>query len=529
MAESRDGVLQQPAQVRQLAHVHAWHIGGYAGLIGHLVLIITASPSEYGYGWSPADAVRLFALFTASMAVGPLIGGWIADAFIGKRRGAVWGMWLQTLGIFALAGLGTLPALVGSFTDAPVRAVILEADVPIAHLALDEAASRRLSEAAAEHADTPAEAAALLRTATGTYTALTAGFYLSLVIFGLGYALSPTLFAIVGRVYDRKGGKRAAGYTLLFMSAMLGFFLGGLLSGSFATNLGWREALGVSGMMCAVAAVILMRIRIPSSRGGRTDEGAEGQSTQGAAEASSTEQQAGLMALMSLSRPERRRVGAIGALALAYTVFIAAFDQWGGTFSLYVQNTSDRTIGGFEVPTLWIHSAQALFVVIIGPVNLWFWAFLERRERPLTPPTKMALGLFVTSASFLVMCVTFTEVGAMGADPGKTNLFWPLAFYWVITFGQCALLPIGQAFVSRQAPRRLLSTCMGVWGVFAAAGHWLAGEVGALVPSFGIDSVYLGVAVGTATADVAMLAGGRSLMRLVDTPERPPAEATSDT
>ncbi len=39
MSESRDGVLQQPRQVSALAHVHAWHIGGYAGVIGHLVLM----------------------------------------------------------------------------------------------------------------------------------------------------------------------------------------------------------------------------------------------------------------------------------------------------------------------------------------------------------------------------------------------------------------------------------------------------------------------------------------------------------
>ncbi len=409
-----------------------------------------------------------------------------------------------------------------------MRAVILEADVPIARLALDEGASQRLSEATAARADGDAEAAALLSTVTGTYRAMTAGFYLTLLALAFGYALdAPTLYAMVGRVYDRVGGNRAAGYTLMFMAGMLGFFLGGMLSGSVATNLGWREALAVSGAMCVVAAVVLMRARIPSSRGSRTDA-AEGQTTQGAVEASSTQPQAGLMALMSLSRPERRRVGAIGALALAYMVFVAAFEQWGGTFSLYVQSTSDRTLGGFEVPTLWIHSAQALFVVIIGPINLWFWAFLERRGRPLVPPTKMAIGLFVTSMSFLVMCITFTEVGAMGADPGKTHLFWPLAFYWVVTFGQCALLPIGQAFVSRAAPRRLLSTCMGVWGAIAAVGAWLSGQIGALVPSYGINSVYLGIAVGTAVAGVAMLAAGRSLMGLLHTPEWPPAEATSD-
>ena len=110
MPQHNKDFFGQPRQIYSLALVSLWHVAAYAGLIGHLVLFITAAPRDYGYGWTGGEAVRLYGLFTGLVQSSPLLGGWIADAFIGKRRAAILGMWLQTLPLFMLAGLGTLPA-----------------------------------------------------------------------------------------------------------------------------------------------------------------------------------------------------------------------------------------------------------------------------------------------------------------------------------------------------------------------------------------------------------------------------------
>ncbi len=512
MASITARVFDQPRLIYSLAMVSFWHVAAYAGVMGHLVLLLTAAPREYGYGWTGGEAIRMYGMFTGSVHVTPLIGGWIADAFLGKRRGAVWGMWLQTWPIFVLAGVGLLPAMVGAFYGAPVHAVLSDADVPIARMALGAAEAARLEQAAATHAG-GGDVAALLATANWTYGLMTLGFYASLVVFALGYALqTPTLAAMVGLVYDRTDGDRASGYTLMFMAAMLGFIVGGVLSGSIMSNWGWPAGLASTAIMMAISAIQLQCTQLPRSREATStdDESNAGNSE---ADATATDQGSAMVALMSLTRPEKRRVTAICALCLGYFVFIAAFEQWAGSFSLYVQNTSERVIAGFEIPTLWIHSAQALFVILVGPVMLAVWSQLERRGVHLTPPTKMAIGLGLTSIAFIVMAVPLPRAG--GSLAVKTSLFWPLAFYWVITFGQMAVLPTCQAFVAQEAPRRLLSTMMGAFMLFGGVGIWSSGQIGGLSESFGILAVYIGIVVGTAVAAVGMLAIKPWLMGLL--------------
>ena len=472
-------------------------------MIGHLVLFVTAAPGDSGYGWTGGEAVRLYGLFNGLVQSAPLLGGWIADTFTGKRRAAVWGLWLQTVPLFVLASLGTLPTIVGSIYDVPVRQVILEADVPLARFLLDDAQSARLEQAVASHADSATARQALRATVTRTYGAMTLAFYVALSVFVIGYGLQvPALLAMVGEAYEGTSGKREGGYTLLFMAAMVGFIIGALISGAIASRMGWQQGLAAAVVMMVLAAITLPRTPTPDSKKQRT-----------------TGDPDALPAPRSpLRRAERRRLAASSVVCFAYFVFVAAFEQWGGSFSLYVQNTTNRVVAGFEIPTIWIHSAQALFVIIVGPIMLAVWRLLECQGWNLTPPTKMATGLLITTLAFLIMSITLSHEG--GSIAAKTSILWPLAFYWVITFGQMAVIPIGQAFVSREAPRGRASTMMGMFMLFGGVGSWVSGQIGALAEPFGILSVYLGIAAGTALAAVGVLSLRKWLMGLLETPAR---------
>ena len=473
-----------------LTLVALWHAAGYAGLIGHVVLIMTAAPGAYGYGWTDAEAIRLYGVFVGIVHASPLLGGWIADAFLGQRRAAVLGMWLQALAFVALIAVGLLPAMIGAIQDAPVREVILAADVPIGQLGLDDAQHARVLAAAASYASDagPAGAESLHASVIAAYGAMSVTFYGALATFIAGFGLeAPTLAAMVGSLYGGAGGKREGGYTLLFMAAMVGFIIGGLVSGAIASEVGWVEGLASAGLMVVLAAVLLSRIRFsagsPAEAPGRVAVGPGG---------------------LSLPRGERRRVMAILAMCATYFVFIAAFEQWGGSFSLFVENDTDRLVSGFEIPTLWIHSSQALFVLVVGPIMLAVWNVLDDRGVCRAPPAKMGVGLLLTAAAFLIMVAILPS--GTGGGAGKTHLFWPLAYYWVITFGQMTVIPVGQAFVSREAPQRLANTMMGVWLLFGGVGILLSGQIGALAEPVGLRGVYIGIAAGCTLAAIAALA-----------------------
>lgn len=506
MPRLADGLFDHPRQIYPLTHVALWHTAGYAGLIGHLVLVMTAPPAEYGYGWTNAEAIRLYGLFTGLVFASPLLGGWIADAFLGQRRAAVLGMWLQAVALLALMAVGLAPAVIGYQGDAPLREVILGADVPIGRLSLANGEVARIVAAARETAG-GAGAEALADAATTAYGTMSALFYGGLGAFVLGFGLeSPTLAAMVGSLYESGKGKREGGYTLLFMAAMVGFIVGALVSGTIASHIGWVEGLASAGLMIVLAAVLLMRVR-PAPVG------------RAAADAPAR------VVGWSLARPERRRIAAICALCLTYFVFIAAFEQWGGSFSLYVEHDTDRVVAGFEIPTLWIHSTQALFVIVIGPVMLAVWNALDDRGVCREPPAKMGVGLLLTAAAFAIMVsILPTGDGAAGA---RTHLVWPLAYYWVITFGQMTVIPVGQAFVSREAPRRLANTMMGVWLLFGGVGTWVSGQIGALTEPFGIRTVYLGIAAGCTAAAVAAFACRHRIMGLLGPPSTHPSRTAA--
>ena len=102
-----------------------------------------------------------------------------------------------------------------------------------------------------------------------------------------------------------------------------------------------------------------------------------------------------------------------------------------------------------------------------------------------------------------------------GDPAGTTHLFWPLAFYSVITFGQMTIIPVGQAFVSREAPKRLVNTSMGVWMLFGGLGAWVSGQVGALGELVGLKIVYLGIVVGCTLAALAVMAFRNRIMGLL--------------
>ena len=494
MARVTDAFFNHPRQVYPLTQVALWHIAGYAGLLGHLVLIMTATPADYGYGWTDGDAIRLYGLFVGLIQCSPLLGGWIADTFLGQRRSAVLGMWLQAVSFVALIGVGLLPAIIGWARDAPIRELILAAEIPIAHLGLDDAEAGRILAVASQAAGAGA-AEALHATVIATYGTMSVVFYGSLLTFIAGFGLqSPTLAAMVGSLYEG-GGQREAGYTLLFMAAMLGFIIGALVSGTIASRLGWIEGLASAGLMTFVAAVLLSRVRLPASNVEPVTDTGDGPSR------------------LSLSPTERRRVAAICAVCITYFVFIAAFEQWGGSFSLWVENETDRVVSGFEIPTLWIHSVQALFVIIVGPVMLAVWNALDERGVCREPPGKMGVGLLLTAASFLILVAILPSGEA--APGGKTHLFWPLAFYWVVTFGQMTVVPVGQAFVSREAPKRLANTAMGVWLLFGGLGAWVSGQVGALAEPFSLRLAYMGVAVACTLTAIAALALRKRIVGLL--------------
>jgi POT family proton-dependent oligopeptide transporter len=122
-------------------------------------------------------------------------------------------------------------------------------------------------------------------------------------------------------------------------------------------------------------------------------------------------------------------------------------------------------------------SVNPFWVIALTPLVVAFFAFLNRKGKEPSTPTKIAFGLLISALSCLVM------VGAVyssnnGAD--KSSAWWFISSYAVITIGELFLSPMGLSLVSKLSPARLTSLMMGGWFLATSIGNKLSGVLSSM-------------------------------------------------
>jgi POT family proton-dependent oligopeptide transporter len=122
-------------------------------------------------------------------------------------------------------------------------------------------------------------------------------------------------------------------------------------------------------------------------------------------------------------------------------------------------------------------SVNPLWVVILTPFVVGFFALLRRRGREPTTASKIGWGLFVSALSTLVMvwAVHICQNGAI-----KASAWWLIASYGVVTVGELMLSPMGLSLVSKVSPKRLTALMMGGWFLSTSIGNKLSGILASL-------------------------------------------------
>lgn len=122
-------------------------------------------------------------------------------------------------------------------------------------------------------------------------------------------------------------------------------------------------------------------------------------------------------------------------------------------------------------------SVNPFWVVALTPLVVAFFAFLRRRGKEPSTPSKIAFGLIISALSCLVM------VGAAHASQNgaiKSSAWWFISSYAVITIGELFLSPMGLSLVSKLSPPRLTALMMGGWFLATSIGNKLSGVLSSL-------------------------------------------------
>ncbi len=458
-ASSDNRFFGHPRGLSTLFFTEMWERFSFYGLRPLLVLFMSAALAQGGFGFSREHASAIVGIYAASVYLSSLPGGWVADRLLGLRRAIWYGGCLITAGHLSIA----LSAVVGRWA-----------------------------------------------------------FFLGLVLIVLGTGLlKPNISAIVGDLYPEGGARRDAGFSLFYMGINIGALLAPLITGYLGEKVGWHYGFGAAGLgmifgliqyrlsahwlgplgleitrhpdpavqarqerrvkgwMGAFLAVLALLLVLGMTGVLQINAVAVAHSTGYVIAGMALIYFVYLFTLAGLTLQEKKRVVAIFVLFVFATIFWSAFEQAPTSLNLFARDFTDRTVFGWEMPTLWLQSANSLFVIAFAPVFAAIWVTLGRRGGDLSSPAKFSLGLLFTAVGFAVMI--FASERIQGGGAVRVSPWWLVASYLFQTLGELCLSPVGLSSMTKLAPRKFAGQMMGVWFTANALGNIVAGLVGGQV------------------------------------------------
>jgi POT family proton-dependent oligopeptide transporter len=156
--------------------------------------------------------------------------------------------------------------------------------------------------------------------------------------------------------------------------------------------------------------------------------------------------------------------------------FWAFFEQSGGSLSLYAANNLNNHIFGLELsPNGVNNSANSLFVIGFAALVGLVWLWMAKRKIEPNTVIKFGLAFVFLAAGFWIFYYTkfFADIN------GRTSLGIFTFGWFIITFGELCLSPIGMSAMTKLSPQKTQAVIMGMWFLASAYGQYFAGLLGA--------------------------------------------------
>lgn len=420
-------------------------------------IVVKAHTEDSGRNWTNAEASNLYGWYTGFVYLLPIIGGLIADKLIGTHRSMVAGAILITLGhiVLGIAGDGDLA-----------------------------------------------------QNAQGMSTFVMG---LALIIVGTGH-FKPSVSVMVGQLYDLKDPRREGAFSVFYVGINTGAFLCNIVCGYLAVAKGWNWGFGAAavGMILGLGTYLWGRPKYLAGIGEPLNTSRVGMwwifLPVGIVLAGCVAFlfHIGMLAKMDVFLSNSYVVGAMMLGAIAYgvwfimsqepgdkgpvaTIFIfmlfnavfwLAFEQAGSSLNIFADVDTDRKLTSTtEIPTAWFQSVNALFIILFTPVMAIFWAKLAKMKVFVPQPSKIGLGLVFVGLGYV-----FMVWASMKLNTGlpKVGMFYICATYFLHTVGEIILSPTGLSYVAKTAPRKHVSSLMGIWFISSFIAGLGAGKVAAL-------------------------------------------------
>lgn len=505
--------LGHPRGLVTLFFTEMWERFSYYGMRALLVLYLTQH-----FLFSDDAAQGLYGAYAALVYLMPVLGGFIADRFLGPRKAVTIGAVLLVMGHFGMAfeGRGSTQLLE---TAAGVYEIEAQGRGEGRSLFLLEGERRLPISFSSEGVTIEGAATAPAFVPQGAYT-LTARsdtidiggaqlpaeyvLYLSLalIIAGVGF-LKANISTSVGLLYPEGDPRRDAGFTIFYMGINLGSLMATLACGYLGQRYGWAYGFGLAGIGMTLGLIQylmgqkhLQGVTDPPRPLSQTIEGLFWIGGLLAViplwflirEYALMEQVLTfgvpaiffgmfLYAWVGFKDVERGRMLAALVLMVFSVIFWMLFEQAGSSLTLFAERNTDLTIVGSVRMT----AAQTQFfnpffiVALAAPLSL-LWQWLAKRRQEPSTPVKFSLGLIQVGVGFLILVF-----GAQFAGPDyRTPVIWLALAYLLHTLGELFLSPVGLSMTTKLSAARVIGLMMGVWFLSSSLAHILAAKIAQL-------------------------------------------------
>ncbi len=518
---------KHPQGIHILFFAEMWERFSYYGMRGILVAYMTQH-----FLFNDEMANGQYGAYTSLVYLLPLIGGFIADKYLGTRKAVAFGALLLVAGHLAMAVEQKPVTQTLTFEGATYEfASEGRQDQRKTWIVVD---GQRYEYGPSEtggiaFADLPATSALPAELPKGSYELGTKGrdplyvsiFYLAmaLIIMGVGF-LKPNISTIVGQLYPQNDPRRDSGFTLYYFGINLGAFWASILCAGLGATYGWWAGFGLAGIGMAFGWIVFVRGRLnflspgPSQLPddvGRPPNPA--QLTKPFIGPINREWLIYILGLLGVGAVwwlvqrepvvnQALTIGSIGillyfvyymvrnctwieaqriilalVLVAASVVFFSLFELAGSALNQFAERNTQLPSNGFwTITSGQTQSFNSGFILLLAPLFAMMWSWMARTKRDIGDPAKFALGLIGVGAGLLVLVW-----GAQYADESaRVPLIFLVGLYFMHTVAELFLSPVGLSAMTKLAPAAVVSTMMATWFLASSIAQAVAAQIAKL-------------------------------------------------
>jgi POT family proton-dependent oligopeptide transporter len=516
--------LGHPSQLFRLFSIEMWERFGFYGMRAVLVIYLTKH-----FLMQDHAANGIVGGYLSLVYLTPLVGGLLADRYLGSKRAVKFGALVMAVGYFMLCFGGeqakpyvTVDSVRYDVAQTPARSTLTPNTAPqtismngqtlTIHGLPD--GSVQLLGANGQVARTVA-ADKFVAGAQGSpfYNAFLL-FALGLIVIGNGF-FKPNISTIVGSLYAPGDRRRDAGFTIFYVGINVGSVLGQLAVPFLADTIGWW-----AGFLC-VSVVLLLAWGMTQFDGGRLAGYGEPPAQTGPDRAlliyvlaiasvvlfwlifqnvMDSPEPSGdsvwefiqstpvlgkallvifLAAVISIplwswrvgDKVEREMMLAAIILVIFNVTFWALFEQAASSLTLFADRNTDLALFGFHISAPATQQFNPIVVVGFGPVMSVLWLWLAKRGWEPSIQVKFALALMLVGLGFVALALS----GSTADAAFKVSLWWLVLTYFLHSIAELCISPVGLSMITKLSIARIVGMMMGVWFLSISVGEYLAG------------------------------------------------------